>query len=368
MFCREGSIVPVLEVAFAPRARETYDTLRARIENLACGVPLPSVTEIRAELGVGQATVEKALTLLEQQGLVVRKPNKGVFVADRLATGEIAIVLKESLLGLNTSPIYSRSCSLLHNELHALNPKWAVKLHIGAKTVPERVPANLDLLEPAVLPRLRGVLSFHPLFEMGKKLIATGVKVVYLGTGEAPFGPGVFLDGKQMLQDGIRHLAASGCRSVVLLYSRYVGKKAQDFIPVPAVAVTAAECGLKFRSEWIGHESGGWTERHGYELFMQLWDKPDRPDGVMVADDILCHGVLRAILERQVNLPRDLCLVTHANRGFGFPYPRPVTRVEYDLEEWAKKAVRMLEALIKGQSLENKAEWVTANLVKGDTT
>jgi DNA-binding LacI/PurR family transcriptional regulator len=344
--------------------------LRARIGALACGVPLPSVADIRAELGVGQATVEKALALLESQGLVERKRRKGVFVADRLATGEIAIVLSQATLGPNASPTYARVCSLLRQELHEFNPKWAVKLHLGMSSVPgPDMPATLDLLEPTVLPRLRGVLSFHPLYEVEKELAAAGVPVIYLSAAGPARGTGVFMDREQMLRDGVRHLAESGCRSVALLHSRYVGRKyLGSGDPVPAVAAAAADCGLEFRDESIDHAEGGWTERHGYDLFMRMWDTSKRPDGIMVADDILCHGVLRAILERQVELPRQLRLVTQANHGFDFPYPRPVTRVEFDLDAWTDKALRMLESLAKGQPLKKTAEWVEATLVKGETT
>jgi DNA-binding LacI/PurR family transcriptional regulator len=130
----------------------------------------------------------------------------------------------------------------------------------------------------------------------------------------------------------------------------------------------AADCGLKFQDESIDHAEGGWRERHGYELFMRMWGKGKHPDGIMVADDILCHGVLRAIQERQVALPRDLRLVTQANRGSDFPYHRPMSRVEFDLDAWADKALRMLETLTRGQPLANTVELMQAKLEKGETT
>jgi len=350
------------------RARQTYEMLRARIAALPIDAQLPAVAAIRTELGVSQDTVAKALAQLESQGLIERNHRKGIFVANRLATGEIAIVMSENYLGPNASPTYARQCSLLRQELHEVNPKWSVNLHLGVSTVPgHEMPATLDLLDPAVLPRLRGVLTFHPLLEVGDKLREAGVPVVCFGAG-LDACPGVAMAMERMLRDGIRHLADVGCRNVALLHAKYVGKKPFGRDRTPVAAAAAAECGLAFRDEWFGYEEGGWGERCGYELFIRIWDKTDRPDGVMVDDDVLCRGVLQAIQELRLEMPRDLRLVTHASRGIDLPYPRPVTRMEFDLHDIADKAVRMLEKLIKGKTLKNSIELVQSTLVKGATT
>jgi hypothetical protein len=348
--------------------QDAYRVLRQRVLSMHPGVPLPPVPALMRELSVSQVTLDKACDLLEQQGLIERRRGKGVFAASRLATGEIAIVLSQVNLEPTASPTYVRQCALLRRRLHEVNAKWTVNVHLGVSRMPgPDFPATLDLLEPAVLPRLRGVLSFHDLFAVETRLTQAGVPVVYLGGGPT-HGTGAYLDHEQMLRDGIRHLAECGCRSVCLLHTRYVGKRPQGQDRTPVAAATAAECGLAFRDEWLGHEEGGWSERHGYDLFLRVWDKPEHPDGVLVDDDILCHGVLRAVQELRLELPRDLRLVSQASRGFGFPYPRPLSRLEYDLDGCADKAVRLLETLAQGQSPECPVEWVRATLVKGETT
>ncbi len=90
------------------------------------GVPLPGVLDLRTEFEVSQGTVEKAFVALESQGLIERKPRKGVFVADRTATGEMAIVLKSQLLGVEASQSYRIACTALTEALHERNPRWQV--------------------------------------------------------------------------------------------------------------------------------------------------------------------------------------------------------------------------------------------------
>ncbi|MDD5705323.1 MAG: substrate-binding domain-containing protein [Kiritimatiellae bacterium] len=352
-----------------PKAGKIYAVLRSRIGSMSVGVPLPSMAEVRSELGAGQATVERALALLEAQGLIERKPRKGIFVADPLKrTGEIAIVMNGLLIEPSASPVYGLACSRVRGGLQDINPRWKVKLHLGSEDVPGRhLTENLDLLDPAVLPRLRGVLSFHPLLQMETDLSAAGVPVVYLGAGHA-WGCGVFLDDSAMVREGVRRLAEAGCRDVRLLLPSNPGMPNHDANERNRRAnEEAARCGIGLRVETITFDHI-WTERQGYELFMRLWRQGDRPDGVMVQDDVLCGGVLRAILELRLEMPRDLKLVTHANRGIELPHSRPVSRLEFDVAVWADRAVRMLETRIRQRSPETPGEMLQPIWVQGETT
>ncbi|MDD5704579.1 MAG: substrate-binding domain-containing protein [Kiritimatiellae bacterium] len=347
--------------------------LRRILGTLQVGEPLPSVPSLMRSLSVSQTTLDLAYAKLEAEGRIERLPNKGVFAADPLKSkGEIALVLSHCFLADNASPFYARMCARLRDDLHALNPRWAVKLHLGVSTVtgPE-MPATLDLLEPAVLPRLRGVLSFTKLYALESKLTAAGIPVVYMGGTRAATGNGVGVvcwDVKKTFLDGMRHLAESGCASVCLLHPRYVGKAPEELFLAPVAAKAAAACGLRFRDEWIGYEEGGWSERQGYELFKRFWGQPARTDGVFVSDDVLCHGVLRAVQELHLRLPRDLRLLTRTTRGIGFPYPRPISRVEGDLVESSRLALRLLQTLAGAQPPAHPVEWVQVRLVKGETT
>jgi DNA-binding GntR family transcriptional regulator len=60
------------------------DQLRTRIADriLPVGEFLPSEARLRAEFGVSQATIRKALDLLRAEGLVVREPRAGTRVVD----------------------------------------------------------------------------------------------------------------------------------------------------------------------------------------------------------------------------------------------------------------------------------------------
>jgi DNA-binding GntR family transcriptional regulator len=68
-----------------PRYRQVSDIIKARIESgeLQPDRPIPSEAQIMGEFGCARATVRHAVELLVEQGLVVKVPGVGTFVARR---------------------------------------------------------------------------------------------------------------------------------------------------------------------------------------------------------------------------------------------------------------------------------------------
>ncbi len=66
-----------------PLYQHVYDTIIARIVSgeLGPGAMLPSEIDLGRELGVSQGTARKALTALEQRGILQRRQGRGTFVA-----------------------------------------------------------------------------------------------------------------------------------------------------------------------------------------------------------------------------------------------------------------------------------------------
>ena len=71
-----------------PIYRQLVDQIRDSVARgkLSAGVQLPSVRAMSRELIVNPNTVAKAYGVLEQEGVLVTRPGKGVFVAESNAT------------------------------------------------------------------------------------------------------------------------------------------------------------------------------------------------------------------------------------------------------------------------------------------
>jgi GntR family transcriptional regulator len=72
-----------LEQRFVPRYFEIEQSLRARLVALQPGDPFPSDADLCKEFGVSRMTARHAIERLKAEGLVVRRPGHGTFVAER---------------------------------------------------------------------------------------------------------------------------------------------------------------------------------------------------------------------------------------------------------------------------------------------
>jgi LacI family transcriptional regulator len=111
----------------------------------------------------------------------------------------------------------------------------------------------------------------------------------------------------------------------------------------------------------------GTHRREGYETVHRIWETPGgKPDALLVANDSACAGALYALLELGVQIPEDVYLVTHANRGIDIFCHVPLTRLEVDPAEFAAAALAELVGKIRGEPA-SPAEPAVPRLVVGES-
>lgn len=72
------------------------------------------------------------------------------------------------------------------------------------------------------------------------------------------------------------------------------------------------------------------------------------PSVILLADDYIAIGALTAILHRRIRVPRDVRLVTFANKGFGPVFPCKLTRLEMDAESDGEHVGGLIAEYLKG--------------------
>ncbi|MCC6579035.1 MAG: substrate-binding domain-containing protein [Phycisphaeraceae bacterium] len=346
--------------------------LNRSIRGRSPGEMLDAESVLAKRYKVNVLTVRQALGVLADQGLIRRHQGRGTVIADPLSTGHLAIVLSPKLLGGNASPFYANAVDALTYEVHKMHPRATLRMHFGRDINDgPGYPATLDLLEPQVMRDIRGVFAFHPLYQVGDRLREAGIPVVYVGGWDDPVDksfPIVGFSFETFVDMALERLSRSQCRSIRLIWMHDDEKTYPESAWYKMFKRKLQPHDVRFEPHLMHPDEHAIMEKQGYRAMMQVWSEPDKPDGLMVTDDILCRGVLRASLQLGLEMPRDIKLVTFANQGVDFPYHRVLTRVEFDAAVLARKAAEKMLGTIRGAASGQAVEHIPGRLIEGETT
>ena len=352
-----------------PRYAVVANELRKHIQTLNTGDMLPTEQELADKYSISYMTLRRVVDVMAREGRVKRYQGKGTIITNRLSTGEIAIVVRPLLLTHSMSSYYKQTSNLLITEMQKQNPKWQIKLHVG-KHVEEELdfPPTLNLLEPEVCSILRGVFSLNALFGYESGLEEFGIPFVSLALTDKTSEHRVGFDYDALLGQAMKHLVDAGCKKIGLIghNPRYLYKDDGKTVEITRNSIKGY--GSDCQKEWISLIGHNLCEQQGYELFMNMWHQADRPDGIFISDDVVCCGVLRAILQLGIKIPKDLKIISQANKTTVFPFHLPVTRVEFDLVTQVRRAVDMMFKLVRSEAVDEKIVLLTSTLIKGETT
>ena len=82
-----------------------------------------------------------------------------------------------------------------------------------------------------------------------------------------------------------------------------------------------------------------------------MWDLPHRPDGLIVYPNSCSVGVITGVLEKRVDIPRELKLVLHKHREIEYLCPIPVTFLYSSTTEVAKALLQQTIRQFRGERI-----------------
>ena len=137
----------------------------------------------------------------------------------------------------------------------------------------------------------------------------------------------------------VEHLAMHGHRAIGLLNGPFsiisAVQRAQAF------RAALAALGLEHRNNW--EVSGDFREEGGFVAATQLLGRPDRPTAVVVANNLMALGTVRAASELSLRLPQDLALVAFDDTEWAPFLAPPLTTISYPTYELGRTAGELLE-------------------------
>lgn len=320
---------------------------------------LPPTEELAGLWGVGTMTIQKALTPLVKEGLLIRRPKSGTFVRKREERLTCVAVLDG--VAVHDSPYKMAVHQALQEELQQAGIEMDLWLD----------PRPAEQLGEPWRPFLHA--AAHREFQA---VIVTGTSTLHLPWHTKLPVPTAFAAGpdlsnsvtwdiEQFAELSVQILAQQGCRSVGLIFPavaaspggarhRYTGfyEHLMDRV---------GELGLTLKNEWVRTPPAQLTtptpgnvtvtpEQFGHKEFLRLWELPERPEGLIVYPDMVARGVILGLLDKQVQTPEELKLVLHKNEAVDLYCPLSATFVVSSERKLAQALIAQVQKQFHGTS------------------
>lgn len=303
-------------------------------------------SELADQFGVSMVTLRNATQALEQEGLVKRVSGVGVIVKDRREGQCIAVVNRETVI--HPRPLYFHLRLVALMQVFFARRGWQVRSYLQIEEGFTSDGLN-GLRDDLAKGRVAAVMWFEGDVPAEIQALADEHGACIVGGYTLPSLAAVDYSGATQL--GCEALIAAGCERIACLFSHPDREGPLEVLS--DVQMTFEAClrsaELRVEPKWIINHSRARDVGSGWQGFRDLWaGRDERPDGLLVLDDVLFRDAVRAIRELHVRIPEDLQIVTHWNKGNDDLNPYPVTRLEIDLEEIAQANVEIVTAAIAG--------------------
>lgn len=361
------------------QALSTYLTEMAN--QLGPDARMPTMQQLCDSLGVSVVTLNRALSELEAQNIIYRKHGVGIFVSPRLNQRTVGLVYDRDIFQPGSSPF----CGLLVEgaRSRAATGSESFSFYL-AMTSKEGLPVHDDLVEDLRARRLSGLLFIgeqNP--QAAEWLQRQGVPLVALAhTAVAPYR--VHIDWPEAVKLAVAALADQGCKQIGLWIPLGSGLgrtgDATSFPELDAYQQTLKKRGLTYNAKLVWennhlndrYDAGGegTNQEQGFRAAFEVFDPnsnpANRPDGLVILDDMMARGALVALRQLEIQPGKAVRIAAHANQGSGVlaGYESDLIRIEIDPAEIIQAMFDMLETLMDGGTPTKRTVAVKPRIVR----
>jgi len=355
-----------------PKFQQLAGELRQQIVNgqLPVGESLPTYANMQAKFGCAQNTLEKALSVLEQEGLIFRKPSSGVYVAPRsknlTKTGFIGYVddrwqrsrsqlyYTQLLAGVREAAEQAGKQIVL---IHAFNAfkQWDQLEGVLFCAAGHHFGFSSDDFLPYMPPEMPAVNLLFPLQGM----------------------PSVLADDASGIRQLTEHLIGFGHRRIAYLTQVHFPLMAQHpllQVRYRSYLETLKAHGIDAQPEWVFsppilHEPD--YVHYGYES-MKLWLKNGWEDlgctALLCQNDLCAMGAMNALEEAGLRVPDDVSVAGYDGSEIFCVRSCGLTTVQVPLQEIGAAGLNMLAARIENPHQNQRSVMLPVQLAAGKTT
>ena len=359
------------------RKQSLHENLLGQLRDLVLskqsGDRLEPETVLAKRADVSIVTLRNAMLVLEREGFIERTAGRGTFVKTpppKISTeGHIAIYCGAEVFRPRPSYHFLGAISALRQfftkqnlmtQIYFSHPE--IKKHQLEGTMVESTDICPEFSQAIASGQVKGAvfLAGQPDSAWAQAMRVGGIPVV----GSEEFGVGVTTDNNELGRRGVRQLVSHGCRRLALL-----GWGSRAGALVNGFRDEVQSSGLTLNEAWIRHDLNPEDSGAGWEEFREIWTSGvEKPDGLIVTDDILFADAVRAMAELGINVPANLQIVSHANRDAYYPAPFPVDWLENDPTEHGHTMGSQLLKLLRGEVPEPSVILLPHRLVTSNGT
>ena len=330
---------------------------------LKSGDKLPPNELIRTELGLGNATITRAINALKEDGVLSTKRRVGTYVGDPEADGHPARIIgigaqKSGDPGIG--PFYSCLFHYLSTYLHDQGCQ-AILFHCKPTHGESAVELGYfpGLQRSVEEHRLDGVLLMVDISQAAWDWLETRkMHPVFVGaTAHVPVG--VMIDYSTLAQQAIDELLRQGfTKPAIVIASGVIG----DFVR-PVFSQMTRHLPNFDPDRFYFAPSIRKTKDIAEELLRR--PRSEQPDGLAILDDQIALELIAGLVRQKLNGGKYLPpFVVHTNKQIPMTFPlSPITRFEVDIDVLAREVVHMLENRLRLPATPLETKWIVPQKV-----
>lgn len=331
-----------------PLYQQISEDLRRQILSgaLPAGTRLPPIRQLTTLYGVSIITINKALASLVSDRLVDSHVGRGTFVSplpEKLKPRMIGFILRDL-----ASPFFTRVAEGAQKRAEAEGFEMFVTSSAGQTS---REDAHIERFSSLGAEALI-VASLRPRAPVMRRLRQADIPVVMVSHTEAENVPFVGTDPRQAAALAVEHLVSLGHRRLGFV-NAWPGRPSGEQLREGFLGALP-RLGIKHQPgfEW-NYPHAGSGERHqyrsGYAVGQLVAESRDRPDAVLVFNDLGAMGFMDALLDRGVSVPDEIAIVGIDGIEQGARARVPLTSIRQPAEQIGERAVETLLKRLRGE-------------------
>lgn len=338
------------------RYRNIVAALRQRILDgrVPPGRRLPTHVDLEKEFRTTALTMQRALSVLRQEGFIRSDKRRGMFVTEKPPHRfhyALAFSSKED-------QCLSQFYVALRNEavrFESAGRRFSIFYEISEHTDTEDYQRLLGFVRSH---RLAGLIfASAPFLVEGSSLLDEPhvPRVAVASESDRADIPVVYPDSAAFVPKALDYLARRGRKRVAAMLA---STDWRHDARVEQLLQGAAKRRMRCRPAWIqGVDSHAtlWAS-HAAQLLLHV---KDRPDALIILDDNIVEHATAGIAASELRVPKDIEIIAHTNFPWPTPSAVPVRRLGYDVRQLLELCVERVDALRRGEQPRAKT-WLPA--------